>query len=631
VAKTVAPYGSWRSSISIEECARAGQPWHTYAVVALDDEGVTWIEPRPGEGGRAVLMRARRDGRRDELTPPGFDARSRVHEYGGGAAWRDGEAFFFSNFGDGRVFRVDPGAAPRPVTPEPPEPNALRYADGRMRADGSVVCVRESHGGAVVNELVAFPRDGSAEPAVVRTGRDFYASPRPAPDGRLAYLAWDHPSMPFVGCELWVDDERLAGGADEAVFQPEWGPDGSLYWVSDRDGWWNLYRDGEQLTALEAELGWPMWTLGLATYGFLGDGRIACTVIDRAIHSFAVLDPDTRELERLDLPFTASLPQLRTRAGRFATLAGSPTLPPAVVVVDVETGSYDVAAASAVPALDPESISVGRPIEFASANGRTAHAFYYPPANADYEGPDDELPPLRVAIHGGPTSQTNLALNVAIQFLTNRGWGVVDVNYGGSSGFGRPYRELLRGAWGVVDLEDCVAAARHLAETGEVDPKRLSIAGGSAGGYTTLLALACSDVFAAGTSTFGVADALSLAQTTHKFESHYLDWLLGPLPDAIEIYRDRSPLTHADGIAVPVMITQGLEDKVVPPAQAEELVAALRRNGTPFVYVPLEHEGHGFRRRESFVRTLSQSLSFYGQVFGFEPADDVEPVDIVGF
>ena len=631
-AKTAAPYGSWPSPISIEQAAEVGEPWFTWLPVDLSADDILWIEPRPDEEGRAVLVQGRPDGSRNELTPPGFDARTRVHEYGGGAAWRHDGAVFFSHFGDGRVYRVDGGSQPRPVTPEPGEPNALRYADGRVSEDGSTVfCVRESHHAeGVVNEIVAFPTDGSEDPRLVATGRDFYGAPRIGPEGRLAYLAWDHPLLPFLGCELWVDDDPVAGGSDEAIFQPEWGPDGALYWVSDRDGWWNLYRDGEQLTALEAEFGYPAWLLGFSSYGFLADRRIACTVIEEGIHSFAVFDPETRELERLPLPFTASMPYVCTHGNRFATLAGTPTKPAAVVVVDVETGTHETVAGSPEIELERESISVGRPLEFEGPGGRTSHAFYYAPANAAFEGPADELPPLCVFIHGGPTAQTYLSFGLGIQFLTSRGWGVVDVNYGGSTGFGRPYRELLAGEWGVIDLEDCIAAARHLAETGQVDPKRMSIAGGSAGGFTTLLALGCSDVFAAGVSAFGVTDLVTFADTTHKFESRYSDWLLGALPDALDIYRERSPVAHADRIRAAVLILQGLEDKVVPLSQAEQIVDALKRNGVPHVYLPFEGEAHGFRKRESTERFLSAWVSFHGQVFGFEPADDVERIAIAG-
>ena len=623
MAKQIAPYGSWASPITIEAAASTGDAFFGYTIVGFDDAGrLLWLETRPAEAGRSTLMR---DG--EELTPAPFNARTRVHEYGGGAVWIDGDAVFASSFENGRIYRVDNGPQ-RPITPESPQPNTLRYANGFV-SNGHVICVRESHGDDVVNELVTFPVDGG-EPTVLERGRDFYAAPRAGPDGRLAYLAWDHPLLPFLGCELWVDGDRIAGGPDEAVFQPEWGPDGALYWVSDAgDGWWNLYRDGKRLTALELELGYPAWVFDIRTYGFLADGRIACTLIENALHSFAVLDPKTGELERLDLPFTASMPYLATHGNRFAVLAGTPTEPTGIHVVDADTGTYETVVQQPPPALDPASISTGRPIEFES-NGRTSHAFYYPPTNAHYGAPEGEKPPLRVLIHGGPTSQTKLALSTALQFFTSRGWAVVDVNYGGSTGFGRPYRELLHREWGVVDLEDCIAAARHLADEGEVDRTRMSIAGGSAGGYTTLLALASSDVFAAGVSFFGVADLVTFAETTHKFEARYMDWLLGPLPEALDVYRERSPVTHADRIKAPLLVAQGLDDKVVPPSQAEQIVEALERNGVPYVYVALEGEGHGFRRRESAIRVISTLLSFFGQIFGFEPADRIERVQIKG-
>jgi len=623
VSKRVAPYGSWASPISIETAADAGDAFFGYTIVDLDDTGVLWLESRAAEGGRSALVCAG-----VEVAPAGFDARTRVHEYGGGAVWTGAGTTFASSFADGRVYRIDGGEA-RPLTPEPPALNALRYADGFVSGD-TVICVRESHGDdGVVNELVSVPV-GGGEPTTVETGRDFYATPRVAPDGKLAYLAWDHPLLPFIGCDLCVDGKRVAGGPDESVFQPEWGPDGALYWVSDAgDGWWNLYRDGERLTALEAELGYPLWFFGLRTYGFLANGRIACTIVERGIHSFGVLDPATGELARLDLPFTASSPQVTTHGTTFAVIAGTPNELAGIHVVDADTGAYETVARPAMPELDPGSISIGRAIDFES-NGRTVHAFFYPPANAEYEAPDGEQPPLRVLVHGGPTSQAKLAFAVATQFFTTRGWAVVDVNYGGSTGFGRPYRELLHKEWGVVDLEDAVATARHLADSGEVDAARMSIAGGSAGGYTTLLAIARSDVFSAGVSFFGVADLVTFAGMTHKFESRYLDWLLGPLPEALDVYVERSPVTHADAIEAPAIVAQGLEDRVVPPAQAEQIVEALERNGVPYVYLPLEGEGHGFRRRDSRIRLLSETLSFLGQVFGFEPADRIERVKVAG-
>ncbi|MFL6036935.1 MAG: prolyl oligopeptidase family serine peptidase, partial [Gaiellaceae bacterium] len=456
MTKRIAPYGAWASPITIEDAASAGDPFFGYTIVDFDDGGLLWLEPRPAQAGRSALVR-----NGEEFVPADFDARTRVHEYGGGAVWTGGGAIFASGFADGRVYRVEDGT-PRSVTPEPPQPNALRYADGCVSGT-RVICVRESHGGGeAVNELVSFPVDGG-EVTTLHTGRDFYAAPRAGPGGRLAYLAWDHPLLPFLGCELWVDGEKVAGGAEEAIFQPEWGPDGALYWVSDAaDGWWNLYRDGERLTALEAEFGYPAWVFGLRTYDFLENGRIACTLVERALHSFAVLEPQTGELERLDLPFTASMPYVTAHQKRFAIVAGAPTEPVGIHIVDSQTGAYETVARQNVPPIEPASVSEGRAIEFES-HGRTAHAFFFPPTNADYEAPEGEKPPLRVVTHGGPTSQAKLAFHLFVQFYTSRGWAVADVNYRGSTGFGRAYRELLLRQWGVVDLEDCVAAARHLA------------------------------------------------------------------------------------------------------------------------------------------------------------------------
>jgi dipeptidyl aminopeptidase/acylaminoacyl peptidase len=627
MAKAVLPYGSWPSPISIEQYADAGHPFFSYVIAGFDGDGVLWLEERPAEGGRAALLRGVPGAPAVELTPPDFNARTRVHEYGGGAVCFGSGAVLASSFDDGRLYRLEDRVA-TPVTPESPKPNALRYADGCIAGD-SVTCVRESHGAAVVNDLVAFPVDGSSDPEVVHAGRDFYSTPRIDARGRLAYLAWDHPLLPFLGTELWCDGKRLAGGADEAVFQPEWGPDGALWWVSDRDGWWNLYRDGEQVTHVEADLGVPAWVFGLRTYAFLGDGRIVATVVNRAVHTYALVDPADGSLQMLELPFSASAAYVHAHGNRFTVIAGTPQETPGIHVVDADTETYETLRTSWTGEVAPQSISLGRPIEFES-HGRTSHAFYYPPASADHEGPADELPPLFMVIHGGPTAQGHLCFDAFTQFLTSRGWGVVDVNYGGSTGFGRAYRELLHEAWGVVDVEDCVAAARHLADAGEVDAARLAIGGGSAGGFTALLALATSDVFAAGTSAFGVTDLVSFCGITHKFEERYMDWLLGPLPEKLDVYRERSPIAHADAIRAAVMITQGLDDKVVPPSQAEQIVEALERNGVPHFYLPLEGEGHGYRRRESLLKATRADVSFYAQVFGYEPADDVERIEIRG-
>jgi dipeptidyl aminopeptidase/acylaminoacyl peptidase len=645
VAATV-PFGSWPSPISAELVAAGGVSLDEVRVAGSD---VLWVEGRPLEGGRQVICRAA-DGHQEpeDLVPEGFNARTRVHEYGGGSYATHGGTLFFSNFGDQRLYRRDPGPGrPRPITPEPPSPAAHRYADACPTPDGRLlVCVRERHqrDGEVVNELVAVPADGDGAPVVLASGRDFYSSPRVSPDGRrLAWLAWDHPNMPWDGTELQTAGlagaglagapVTVAGGQEESVFQPEWSPDGVLHLVSDRSGWWNLYRvasDGrlERLAPREEEFGHPQWVFGLSTYAFLPGGRIACIHGRGPTRRLGILEPDG-QLTDLELPFTAFYPpQLRALGDRLACLAASPTRATAVVVIDPAGGAVRVLRASEDRELDPGYLSVPEPIEFPTEGGRTAHALWYPPANRDVRGPDGALPPLLVTSHGGPTSGVVDDLQVGHQFFTSRGFGVVAVDYGGSTGYGRAYRQRLDGAWGIVDVDDCVAAARHLAGEGRVDPRRLAIRGGSAGGYTTLCALTFRDDFAAGASYYGVADVAALARDTHKFESRYLDRLIGPWPEAEELYRARSPIHATDRLSCPVILFQGLEDEIVPPAQAELMAAALDAKGIPHAYLAFPGEQHGFRQAGHIRRALEAELYFYSRMFGFDLADRVDPVPI---
>jgi dipeptidyl aminopeptidase/acylaminoacyl peptidase len=643
---TTAPYGSWASPISAELVAAGG--------VSLDEVRVAggrvhWVEGRPLEGGRQVVCRAvpgGRGGPARDLVPEGFNARTLVHEYGGGAYTVAGDTLFFSNFADQRLYRLDPGdGGPRPITPEPPAPAAHRYADACPTPDGRLVCVRERHdGGEVVNELVAVPADGGGSPVVLAGGRDFYATPRISPDGRrLAWLEWDHPNMPWDGTELRLaeldgdalagDPVTVAGGPQESVFQPSWSPDGVLHLVGDASGWWNLYRVGpggevEPLCPASEEFGHPQWMFGLSTYAFLPGGRIACIHGRGPMQRLGILDPDG-SLADLDLPFTAfSPPQLHAVGDRLACLAGAPARATAVVVVDPASGAVEVLRSSEDHELDPGFLSAPEPIEFPTTGGRTAHALYYPPANREFQGPAGERPPLVVASHGGPTSGVTSSLRVGFQYFTSRGIAVVDVDYGGSTGYGRDYRRRLDGQWGVVDVDDCVAAARHLVERGDADPERLAIRGGSAGGYTTLCVLTFRDQFAAGASYYGVADAAALARDTHKFESRYLDRLIGPWPEAEALYRERSPIHFTDRLSCPVILLQGLEDQVVPPAQAEMMAAALDAKGIPYAYLPFPGEQHGIRQAAHIRRALEAELYFYGRVFGFELADPVDPVPI---
>ena len=639
----VVPYGSWRSPISAEMCARAGV--HLFEP-RLDGEVVYWLEARPEEGGRHVLMRADPWSDPAEVTPPGFNARDKVHEYGGGSyAVSDGVAFF-TNFDDQRLYRQEGlGVEPRPIVPEPPTPSAYRYADLRVSPNGRfLICVRERHEGEMVmNELVVLPTDGSAEPVTVAEGRDFYACPRLSPDGSLlAWLSWDVPNMPWDGNELWVADVRedgtlasatIVAGGGESLFQPSWSPDGHLHFVSDRTGWWNLYRreagrDDANLTPTDAEFGVPMWEFGYATYAFLSDGRIACTYHRDGTHHLAMLDPATSELLDLDLPYATYDAYLEAEGSTLVFVAGGPAIPHQVVSVDVVTRSVDVLRESERLSFDAAYVSIPEPIAFRTEAGLTAHAYHYPPANPDFAAPGDEWPPLIVMSHGGPTSETVPAFNIDLQFFTSRGFAVVDVNYGGSTGYGREYRRRLLGQWGVVDVQDCINAAKHLVELGKADPARLLITGGSAGGWTTLCALVFHEVFAAGASYFGVSDLEPFAEDTHKFEAKYIDSLVGPWPETADLWRARTPARHADLLSSPMIIFQGLEDEVVPPSQAEIMVRALDVKQIPHAYLAFEGEQHGFRKAENIIRSLESELYFYSRILDFELADPVEPVEI---
>lgn len=639
-----APYGSWRSPITAALIA-AGEV--SLSAPDVVDGDAYWLEGKPLEGGRVVLVKLAADKARQELTPRPYYVRTRAHEYGGGAYAVHGSTVFFSNFADQRLYRQDPGEEPRPITPEPRVAAGQRYADACVTADGRrLICVRERHeaeGPEAINELVVMPTDGSAEPRVIAVGHDFYSSPRISPDGRrLAWLTWDHPRMPWDGTELWTadlaDDASLsneacvAGGPQESVFQPEWSPAGELHFVSDRTGWWNLYRlrgeTPQPLAPMEAEFGTPQWVFGMATYAFLADGRIASILSKDGIDSLVFVQAG-QPIQLAELPYTAYGRWLRSSGNTLVFIAASPTEPSAVIRLDAATGACEILGRSLAQVPDAKYISRPRSIAFPTEEGNaTAYAIYYPPANADFVGPSGEKPPLIVESHGGPTSMTLAQLSLETQFWTSRGFGVVDVNYGGSSGFGRAYRERLKGRWGIVDTEDCISAARSLEEQGEADGRRLAIRGGSAGGYTTLCALVFHDDFAAGASYYGVADCETLATDTHKFESHYLDGLIGPYPDAKDVYYARSPIHFAERLSCPVILFQGLEDRVVPPSQAERMVEVLRAKQLPVAYLAFEGEQHGFRKAETIQRTLEAELYFYSRVFGFPLAEEIAPVEI---
>ena len=636
------PFGTWPSPITpdaiVAETVRLSS-------VSLNGGRVAWLEGRPGEGGRNVLVRAdvSEPGGIEDLIPPPFNVRSGVHEYGGGAYAVSGDRLWFSNFGDGRVYAKAGAGAPAPLTaPGPARFGDLTFDPARRR----LLAVRETHrdDASPVNDLVAISiDDGSTR--VLASGQDFYAAPAPSPDGRhLAWLAWDQPDMPWDGAALWLAEldgdgtpgaaTRITGGAGCSAFQPAWSPDGALWFVADPQGWWNLHRfKGGELRCMhraEHEFGKPLWQLGTTTFGFDANGAVVCTWRTGDGWRLGRLAPDgSGSLHEIPLPWT-SIDSLSVEGSTAAFIGGAPDRSTSVVKLDLESGALQVLRTSSTLSIGDELLS--RPVALRFPTGEdgseTAHGYWYAPHNASCRAPDGELPPLLVLSHGGPTGATGDTLNPSIQFWTSRGFAVLDVDYRGSTGYGRAYRERLYGEWGVVDVEDCVAGALHLAETGRADPARLAIRGGSAGGYTTLAALTFHDAFRAGASYYGICDLEVLAADTHKFEARYLDRLIGEWPADREVYRARSPLHHASRLGCPIIFFQGLDDRVVPPNQAELMANALDRQGLPVACLMFEGEGHGFRKAETMRRCLEAELAFYGRVFGFEPADALPPLDI---
>lgn len=634
----VSPYGSWKSPISAEIVA-AGEVG--LEQVKLDGDDIYWIERRAQEGGRKVIVRRSIDGRIMDITPSPFNARTRVHEYGGGDYSVADGSTAFSNFTDQRLYLQKLGSEPKPVTPAA----GLRYADGHIdRQRNLLFCVQEDHfvEGEAVTSIVCVDLSRENEGEVIVSGNDFYSSPRLSPDGsQLAWLTWNHPNMPWDGTELWVgnltDDgsidgkEKIAGGADESIFQPEWSPDGILYFVSDRSGWWNIYRGHDNaikaLFPMEAEFGQPQWVFGASLYAFASEQRIICSYSKDGRDCLAALDTETRALDTIELPFT-TISQVRAAGNRAVFIGASASNTTAIVSLDLITNSFEVLRRSRDTAVDAGYLSTPRSVEFPAERGLTSHGYFYSPQNRDYAGPIDEKPPLLVMSHGGPTSSSSPALKYSIQYWTSRGIAVLDVNYGGSSGYGRVYRQRLNGSWGIVDVDDCVNGARYLVDHGEVDGNRLAIRGGSAGGYTTLCALTFRDTFKAGASHYGISDLEALAKDTHKFESRYLDQLIGPYPERRDLYISRSPIHFTDRLNCPMILFQGLEDKVVPPNQAEKMFEAVRAKRLPVAYLTFEGEQHGFRKAENIKRVLEAELYFYSKVFGFELADPIEPVKI---
>lgn len=622
------PYGAWPSPLSARDVASAAvRPTQ----IRVDGDDVYWLENRPDEGGRQVVVRQRADGSTEDVTPPDRNIRTRVHEYGGGDYLVSGGTVWFSDFGDQGLYRLAPASPPELVAGE----EGCRYADGSLTSDGLwIVCVRECHdGGEPRNEIVAVPADGAGEVVLLATGRDFYAAPRVSPGGdRLAWLEWDHPELPWDSTELVVatlegtevrDRTVVAGGIGESVIQPQWGPDGTLHFISDRTGWWNIHRLGEDdpVVALDADFGVPMWVLGQDRYAILDDGRIACSWFTDGSDRLGVIE--RARLDPVDCDHTA-IDDVRAVGERVIFTGTSPSRGTELVEIDLGTGETGIVRPAPRAPIDESSVSLPEAISFPTTDGETAHGLLYRPRNPAHRGPEDERPPLVVTVHGGPTSHVRGALSLGIQYFTTRGFAVVDLNYRGSTGYGREYRRSLYGRWGIVDVEDAIAAARHLADRGEVDGGRVAIRGGSAGGYTTLCAATFREDFACGASYFGVADVRALDEQTHKFEARYMERLIPP-----DEYDERSPVRHTGQLSTPLLVLQGLEDPVVPPSQAEAIVGALREKGIAHAYLAFEGEQHGFRRTESIVAAYEAELAFYGAIMGFDPPD-VPPLELDG-
>jgi len=640
-ASTPLAYGSWPSPITTAMVASAGVGLREPGTNGTD---VFWVESRPADGGRCVLVRGGEDcGAPVELTPAPFNVRSRVHEYGGGAWAASGDVVIFSNHADNRLYRTDlHGAAPVPITPE----GDLRFADMLIdRERNRLFAVREDHTfpeAEAANTIVSLSLDGPnpGGGTIIISGTDFVSTPRLSPDRtEMAWLSWNHPNMPWDGTELWraaIDDDGaltniqlVAGGARESIFQPGWDDAGRLAFVSDRTGWWNLYRtstneggEPEALTPVDREFGVPQWVFGMSTWAITTSGVIVSAWTQDGGWRIGQVAPGGAP-EPFDLPFT-TIRDVRAHPARDAVIfvAASPIEPPRLVLLDVGTGEWTTLATSTSSTVDERYLSIPEPVSWTAPDGATAHGFFYPPANPDADAPDGARPPLIVESHGGPTGATSTAYDPGSQFWTSRGFAILDVNYGGSTGYGRAYRERLNGLWGIVDVDDCVSGAAALVERGLVDPGRLVIRGGSAGGYTTLAALAFRSVFSAGVSYYGIGDLEAMVRDTHKFESRYLDGLIGLWPEARETYIERSPIHHVDQLNSAMILFQGLDDKVVPPNQALTMADAVRAKGLPLALLTFAGEGHGFRQAETVRHTLEAELSFFGQLFAFHPADD---------
>ncbi len=608
-------YGTWSSPITAEKTFDAVKAYNN---LFFDNNTLYWTEVRPTEGGRSVITSLNGD-----ITPPGFNVRTRVHEYGGKSYTVENGVVYFVNFNDQQIY-VQKKEEVKPLTGP-----GIRFAD-LITTEKGIVAVGELHRGehyTEVDNFLSYIDKKTGTSTILSSGQDFYSSPTLSPDGKtLAWISWNFPNMPWDGTELWVANfnegtltypRLVAGGDKESIFQPSWSPSGELYFVSDKSGWWNLYRlkdnQYEAMTPLDAEFGLPQWLLGMSTYGFTDKG-VLCTYFQNGESVLALIDFHTKELKKIAVEGN-DFNQIRAQGNIAAYLKGSWTQPIALFQLNLDIMEESSLSQAQPITINPEYFSTPQPISFPSKNGRTAYGFYYPPKNKDFTAPQNELPPLIIEVHGGPTAHVTGTFSLAKQYWTSRGYAILDVNYGGSSGYGRAYRDLLNDSWGIVDVEDCEAAARYMISQGLADPNKIAITGGSAGGYTTLAALAFTNTFSVGGSYFGVSDPALLLKTTHKFEAHYFDLIIAPYPQGKAIYDARSPLQHVNKINRPVVFFQGLEDKIVTPDQSEIMYLALKKHGIFTKLFNYAGEQHGFRKIENLINSLEEEHAFYQKVF----------------
>ncbi|MRX28460.1 S9 family peptidase [Kangiella sp. HZ709] len=619
----IAPFGHWQSDISTEMLAAKSNRLGQMKVIG---NSVYWLESRAQDKGRGVIVKYC-NGKTVDITPEGYSVKTRVHEYGSGDFWGAKGKIIFANDKDQRLYLQNlVSETVRPLTQESETKLGLRYADGDLSdLHNFTVCVREFHpkdsnAHQVINDLISCHIE-TGEVKVIANGADFYSNPRISPDGkRICWLQWSHPNMPWDETELWQADIysdgdvgnplKVAGGDQTSIYNPQWTDDNQLIYVSDSNGWWHIYLNGELSHDFdEIEFGFPQWQFGCNSFQLI-DNKLYAIGTKKGEQNLYKIDLETSEVELLEKRFCYFNGQLTKVDEQLFFMAASKVKSLSIYLLDSKTNEIS----PLVPAKNSfqfQSISQGQHLTFSTTKDAKAHGFFYPPANDDYQNPTNELPPLIVMSHGGPTGMTDAGFNLQVQFWTNRGFAVADVNYRGSTGYGRKFRDSLKGQWGIYDVDDCIAMAQHLVQEGKVDINRLAIRGGSAGGYTTLCALTFHDKFKVGMSRYGVADLLSLAQDSHKFEIRYLDTVVGPLPESEKLYLERSPSEHTDKLSCPILLLQGLEDKVVPPSQSEAMVKALEAKGLAYEYIEFEGEGHGFRKPATIIKAFEAELEFY--------------------